>query len=394
MIESRATVKIRPGKGRRLAHGAPWAFVDEIAMDRRTRALPPGSLVRLVEGSDPVGLAAFNPDSKIAARLIDADPEAEVDRAWFATRLRHALALRDRLFDAPCYRLVHAEGDGLPGLVIDRFGAALAIQPNAAWLDLRLDDLIDAACEVTGAETVVVNASSRTRKLEGLDEYTEVVRGGLSGPVEVPMNGAIYLADLTGGQKTGLFFDQRSNHAFAARLAAGGRVLDVFCHVGGFALAALAAGAARALAIDSSASALDLASEGAARSGMAERFETRRGDAFDCLQAMEGESFDLVICDPPAFAPNKGALTAGLRAYERLARLAAHRVAPGGWLVLCSCSHAADPETFARVSAAGIRAARRSAQLVHSGRAGPDHPQHPALPENSYLKSLFFRLHD
>jgi 23S rRNA (cytosine1962-C5)-methyltransferase len=214
------------------------------------------------------------------------------------------------------------------------------------------------------------------------------------GPVAVPMNGASYRADLMGGQKTGLFFDQRENHAFAARLAKGGTVLDVFSHVGGFALAALAGGAVSALAVDASAPALALAGQGAAVSGFADRFTTRQGDAFDVLEALgaEGAQFDLVICDPPAFAPAKPALEAGLRAYERLARLAAPLVAPGGYLVLCSCSHAADLSAFRNASARGIGRGGRRGQLIFTGFAGPDHPVLPQLAESSYLKALAFRL--
>jgi len=390
----RPTVKLRPGKGRRLAEGAPWAFADEIAMDRRTKNLQPGTLVRLVEGNRPLGLAAFNPASTIAARLIDPDPEAEIGAAWFAARIRHAQALRETLYEAPFHRLIHAEGDGLPGIVADRFGDTLVLQPNAAWAERLLEPLAQALLEVTGAPNLVVNATSRARRLEGLEEYLEVTHGAVEAPIPVPMNGATYLADVTAGQKTGLYFDQRPNHAFAARLAKGARVLDVFTHVGGFALAALAAGATRALAVDSSAPALALAEQGADLTGVAERFETRRSDAFDALKALaeEGAEFDIVICDPPSFAPNKGALANGLRAYQRLARLAAARVVPGGWLVLCSCSHAADPESFHRANTRGLAAAGRQAALVHSGRAGPDHPSHVALPETSYLKALFYRL--
>jgi 23S rRNA (cytosine1962-C5)-methyltransferase len=203
------------------------------------------------------------------------------------------------------------------------------------------------------------------------------------------------MADLAGGQKTGLFFDQRPNHAFAARLAGpGARVLDVFSHVGGFALASLAAGAGSALAVDGSAPALELARNGAAAANLSDRFETRQGDAFDVLEALgaEGATFDVVICDPPAFAPSKQALEAGLRAYERIARLAAPLVAEGGYLGLCSCSHAADLSRFRTACARGIGRAGRSPQLIHTGFAGPDHPLLPQLAESGYLKALFFRL--
>lgn len=388
----RPVVKLRPGKGKRLAHGAPWAFADEIAMDRRTRKLDPGALVRLVDGDHTLGLAAFNGESRIAARLIDPDPDAEIGREWFAGKLGRAMSLRDRLYDAPYWRLVHAEGDGLPGVVIDRFGDAAVIQPNAAWADRRLDDLTAALADVTGVTRIVVNATSRVRKLEGLDERLEVVLGSIEGPVEVPMNGARYLADLTGGQKTGLYYDQRPNHAFARRLADGASVLDVFCHVGGFGLAALAGGAGRVLAVDSSAPALDLAAEGASCMGAADRYRTEKADAFGALEALAGERFDIVVCDPPAFAPSRQALEAGLRAYERLARLAAPLVAPGGMLVLCSCSHAAGVDAFHRACVTGIGKAGRSGALIRSGRAGPDHPVHIGLPETGYLKAQFFRL--
>jgi 23S rRNA (cytosine1962-C5)-methyltransferase len=170
--------------------------------------------------------------------------------------------------------------------------------------------------------------------------------------------------------------------------------LDVFSHVGGFALASLAGGAASALSVDGSAAALELAEAGAEASGFGDRFETRKGDAFDVLTALaeEGAEFDVVICDPPAFAPSKPALEKGLRAYERVARLAAPLVAEGGYLGLCSCSHAADVAKFRGACVRGIGRAGRQGQLIHTGYAGPDHPLMPQLAESGYLKSLFFRL--
>jgi len=390
-------VRLKPKVDPRpIRHGFPWVYADMLVTDRRTRALAPGAMAVLEDAErQPLALVTVNPASKIMARVMDADPAARVSRGWLEARLARALDLRDRLHDTPHYRLVHAEGDGLPGLVIDRFGDTAVIQPNAAWAEAWLGDLTDALIAVTGVRNVLKNASGRSRVLEGLDDANAVLAGGApAGPVEVPMNGATYMADLTGGQKTGLFYDQRPNHAFAARLALGARVLDMFAHVGGFALAALAAGAEHALAVDGSRPALDLAEAGARASGLAARFETRQGDAFDTLAALgeEGARFDLVICDPPAFAPSKSALDAGLRAYERVARLAAPLVAEGGYLVLCSCSHAADLARFRQACVRGIGRAGRAGALIHTGFAGPDHPQHPHLAETSYLKALVFRL--
>ena len=390
-------IRLRPKTdARAIRHGAPWAYDNEIVTDRRTRALAPGSIA-LLEDADraPLAVVAVNPLSRIMARVLDRDTGARIDAAWLEARLARALEMRARLFDAPFYRLVHAEADGLPGVVIDRFGDTAVIQPNTAWAETLLPDLATALVRVTGVANVLKNASGRARALEGLDEGSAVLHGAApSAPVPVPMNGAIYMADLTGGQKTGLFYDQRPNHAFAARLGQGARVLDVFAHVGGFALAALAGGAAQALAVDGSDPALALAREGAMRMGVADRLETRRGDAFDTLEALAGEGarFDLVICDPPAFAPSKKALEAGLRAYERVAKLAAPLVAPGGYLGLCSCSHAADLSAFRRASVRGIGRVGREGQLIHTGFAGPDHPLHPHLAESGYLKALFFRL--
>lgn len=393
---SRPVVRLRPkAEARAIRHGFPWVYGDELVMDRRTSGLAAGALAVLEdEEHRPLGLVTVNPASKIVARMLDRDPEAVLDAGWFEARLCRALALRERLYPAPFYRLVHAEADALPGVVIDRFGDVAVIQPNAAWAEAHLDLLADALQAVTGVQAIVKNGTGRSRTLEGLAEETSVLRGTLAGPVPVPMNGAIYMADLTGGQKTGLFLDQRDNHAFAARLAGGGTVLDVFSHVGGFGLAALAAGAGSALAVDGSEPALALARAGAAAMGMAERLSTRHGDAFAALEALAGEAarFDLVVCDPPAFAPHKGALEAGLRAYERIARLAAPLVAPGGYLVLCSCSHAADLTQFRNASARGIGRGGRRAQLIHTGFAGPDHPMLPQLAESGYLKALAFRL--
>jgi 23S rRNA (cytosine1962-C5)-methyltransferase len=390
------TVRLRPkAEARAIRHGFPWVYADELVTDRRTAALAPGTLAVLEDAERrPLGLVTVNPASKIIARMLDADPGAVIDQGWLAARLTLALALRERLHDAPFYRLVHAEADGLPGVVIDRFGDVAVIQPNAAWAETHLEALTQALVAVTGVTTVVKNGGGRARGLEGLDDRGGILRGQVTGPVPVPMNGATYLADVTGGQKTGLFFDQRPNHAFAARLAGGARVLDVFSHVGGFALAALAAGAESALAVDGSATALELARRGAVASGLEDRLATRQGDAFAVMEglAAEGARFDLVICDPPAFAPAKPALEAGLRAYERVARLAAPLVAPGGYLVLCSCSHAADLTAFRNASARGIGRGGRRGQIIHCGAAGPDHPVLPQLAESGYLKALFFRL--
>ncbi|MEM8592852.1 MAG: class I SAM-dependent rRNA methyltransferase [Pseudomonadota bacterium] len=388
-------VRLKPKMDpRRIRFGHPWVYANELVMDRRTKALEPGTVALLEDaGREPLGVIGFNAQSKIAGRVLSLDPETRIGGSWLAAKLDAALALREAIYDEPFYRLVHAEGDGLPGVVIDRFSETAVLQANAAWAD-QLKAQFAEALTARGMPNVILNRAGRARVLEGLPELREVIAGAApSGPIPVPMNGAIYRADLMGGQKTGLFYDQRPNHAFLQSLLTGApRVLDVFSHVGGFGLAAMAKGAGEVIAIDGSAAALELARQGADDMGAAARFHTRQGDAFAQLEEAKGETFDVVICDPPAFAPSKSALDAGLRAYERVARLAAPLVASGGILCLCSCSHAADLAKFRAASLRGVGRAGRVGQLLHTGQAGPDHPQHTALAETGYLKSLFLRL--
>ncbi len=390
-------LRLKPkANARAIRHGAPWVYDNELVLDRRSKSLVPGTIAVLEDAERrPMGLVAANPLSRITARMIERDVSVAIDQSWFERKITRALELRTRLFDQPYYRLIHAEADGLPGLVVDRFGDALVVQPNAAWLELLLEPMSAALQQVTGVSTILKNAAGRTRSLEGLDDENTVLLGDApDAPIMVSMNGASYAADLTGGQKTGLFYDQRPNHAFAARLSEGADVLDVFSHVGGFGLAALAGGATSALCVDGSAPALALAEQGAAEAGFSERFATRKGDAFDVLEALgqEGAQFDVVICDPPAFAPGKAKLEVGLRAYERLAKMAAPLVKEGGYLVLCSCSHAADLGKFRFACTRGIGRAERAGSLIHTGFAGPDHPLMPQLAESGYLKALFYRL--
>lgn len=390
-------IRLKPKiRAKGIRYGFPWVYDNELVTDRRTKSLAPGT-VAVLQDSDrqDLALVAVNPSSRIMARVLDKDVSAQIDTDWFASKLSKALALREALYPEPFYRLVHAEADGLPGIVIDRFGDIAVVQPNAAWAEQRLSELTAALVAVTGVGTVLKNASGRARGLEGLDDVSGVLHGNApTAPVEVPMNGALYLADLVQGQKTGLYFDQRDNHKFAARLGQGGDVLDVFSHVGGFALATLAGGAKSALAVDGSEAALALAEASAKHMGMQDQFAIHRSDAFEALSELAAQErlFDVVICDPPAFAPNKRALETGLRAYEKVARLATPLVREGGYLVLCSCSHAASLDKFRSACLRGIGRAGRTGSIIHTGQAGPDHPLHPQLAESGYLKALFFRL--
>lgn len=398
-IQDAPLIRLLPGRDRRVKAGHPWAFSNEIAMTPAVKALPPGAPVRL-EGDDGVrhGVWHFNPHSLIAARRLSRDPAATIDAAWLRERLSGALALRGRLYGgAPFYRLVHAEADGLPGLVVDRYGDALAVQANTAGMELLTPALLEALGGLLAPRLVVARNDAAVRELEGLRQEVRPLLGDVeAAPARVEESGLGFAVDLLGGQKTGWFFDQRENRDRVARLASGATVLDAFCHTGGFGLRCAAAGASRVVLLDRSAHALDLAARAAAENGVAERIETRRAEALEELERMgaaaNGERFDVVVADPPAFAKARRDQPAALRGYAKLARLAATLVAPGGFLFLASCSHHVVPGEFADAAAWGVGRARREGRILFQGGAGPDHPVHPLLPESAYLKAILFQL--
>jgi 23S rRNA (cytosine1962-C5)-methyltransferase len=394
MTMDRPLIRLLPGADRRIKAGHPWAYSNEIAMTPACRAIPPGSVVRL-EGDDGVrhGAWHFNPHSLIAARRLDADPAAACDAAWFAARLAACLGLRARLFDAPFYRLAHAEADGLPGLVVDRYGDALAVQANTAGMDRALPDIVAALRGLLAPRVIVARNDSAVRKLEGLEEGVALLDGA-DGMAEVEEGGLRFPVDLLGGQKTGWFFDQRPNRAMVARLAKGGTLLDAFCHLGGFGLSAAQAGAAAVTLLDRSEPALELAMQAAARAGFAERVTPLKAEALEQMERMiaSGRRFDIVVADPPAFARTRKDIPAALKGYAKLARLSASLVAPGGLLFIASCSHHVGVADFADAIAWGVHRARRLGKILASVGAGPDHPVHPMLPESAYLKGQLLAL--
>ncbi len=391
----RPVVTLTAGGHRRADHGYPWIYSNEIRIDAAAKALSPGTLVTLRRADErPLGVATFNPHTLIAARLFDRDAGREIGRRFFTRRLERALRIRERLYDRPYYRLAHAEADGLPGLIVDRYGEVLVVQANTAGIDRLLPAVFEAVRGLMAPAAIVLRNDSPARALEGLPLATSVALGAIDGPVAVEEGGTVFLADVVAGQKTGWFFDQRDSRAFIASIASGLRVLDLYCYGGGFAIRAACNGARSALGIDRSEAALALAAEAAARNGVAGMCEFRRGDAFAEAAALAagGERFDLVIADPPPFARSKREAPAALRGYRKLARLAAQLTGAGGFLFLASCSYNVAAADFAEAVRRGMQDAGRSARILRSAGAGPDHPIHPALPETAYLKSLTLAL--
>ncbi len=388
-------LRLLPGRDGRVKGGFPWIYSNEVVMDATAKAVEPGAVVRVItDHGRQLGLATFNRHALIAGRLLTRDVRAQIDEDFLAAKLQRALDLRARLFPRPFYRLIHAEADGLPGLIVDRYGDCLSVQCNTAGMDRLTPELLAAFERVLGAKAVVLRNDAGSRQLEGLASEVRVAVGQVNGLVELEENGTRFAADLLGGQKTGWFFDQRDNRAFAARLAAERDVLDVYCHTGGFAVQAATAGARHVLAIDRSRPALALAEESARRNGCDDRIECRRADAFAELEQMAktGRSFGLVIVDPPAFVKTKKDLASGARGYRKMVRLAASVVEPGGILLAASCSHHVDVPAFAEQVRRGLMDAKRGGRVLMTSGAGPDHPVHPFLPETAYLKAMTLQL--
>jgi 23S rRNA (cytosine1962-C5)-methyltransferase len=394
-------LRLKRNEDRRLHAGHLWIFSNEVDTQQTPLTkFKAGELVRVLAHNDrALGLAYVNPQSLISARMLGTWKIP--DAAWLAARIRTALSLRERLYAAPYYRLVYGESDGLPGLVVDRYGSACVVQIGTAGMEKLKPQIQRALEQVLRCEALLFKNDGSTRDMEGLPSYVEAAKGRFDELSLIVEDGLEFQAPLAEGQKTGWFFDQAANRrALTKYVRKDARVLDVFSYVGAWGVRAAHSGAREVLCVDSSAAALELAQSNAERNRVngptGGKLTTVKGDAFDVLEdlAKKRARFDLVVIDPPAFAKRKKDVPKALAAYKRLNQLAMQLIADDGILVSCSCSYHVSAEELQDAIAKAARSADRHLQILEVGGQAPDHPVHPAIPETRYLKTYFCRVND
>ena len=394
MTESLPVLVLNPNAERRLRAGHVWIYSNEVDTKKSPlKNFENGQqiLVHAANGK-PLGIAYINPHTLICARLISRDHP--LDKSLLVHRINIALALRERIFGEPYYRLVYGDSDLLPGLVVDRFGDYLVVQINTAGMERVRDEIITALCQVLKPRGILLKNDSRVRQSEGLNEYVEVAYGEVPEYVELVENGCRFLAPVHTGQKTGWFYDHRIARARLAPYVKGRRTLDVFSYIGGWGMQAAINGANEVTFIDSSAAALDMVMRNAELNNVAAITKTIEGSAFDVLKDLHerGEKFDTIILDPPAFIPRRKDIKAGGEAYRRVNELAMRLLNRDGFLISGSCSLHLSRNELVDILRAASRHLDRQLQVLEQHGQGADHPVHPAIPETEYLKSVFCRV--
>jgi len=387
---------LKRGEEARLKQGHAWVFSNEVdTVKSPLGEFEPGQCVAIADaGGRLIGFGYINPHALICARLIVRGGEHVIDRSLFGHRLNVALSLRQMQYAEPYYRLVFGESDGLPGLVLDRFGDVLVGQIGTLGMERLKDELEAAIIKVLKPKALVWKNQGNVRALEQLPEYVDVAFGELPDTVIACEHGIDYAIDVIHGQKTGFFYDQRDNRGTLTRLVDGKRVLDLFSYVGAWGISAAKFGASEVISVDASASAIERVRTNAERNGLADRVKAVEADVFDHLKQLrqERERFDVVIVDPPAFIKRKKDFAEGRLAYRRVNEMAMQVLARDGLLVTCSCSHHLPwPELLNQVNQ-GARHLDRQALLLKRLQQSADHPIVPAIPETEYLKGALLRI--
>lgn len=389
-----ARVILRPGRDARLLAGHLWIYTSDIA--RVAGDAEPGDAVEVADTRGRVlGSGYYNPASTIAIRLLTRTRGEIPGPDLIRRRIEDALAYRRRVTDeAPAMRLVSSEGDGLPGLVVDRYGDWLVVQIGTLGMDKRRDVIVTALVELLSPKGIYERSDLSVRVHEGLEPKTGILHGDVPETTDVTLDGLRLEVPLRSGQKTGLFLDQRQNRLALRPFAKGRRTLDLFCNTGGFALHALASGASEATGVDLAAEAIATASRNAERNGFASRARFLEANAFDVLKDLDRrrERFDLIILDPPAFTKNRQSVPAARRGYKEINLRALRLASPDAIVVTSSCSYHLGPEEFLEVLREAAADAGREATLLSLAGQGPDHPVHLGVPETRYLKCAFLAL--
>lgn len=390
------TLRLKNKADRRLKSGHLWIYSNEVDVQATPlKNFESGEPV-VVENTagKPLGTAYVNPNTLICARLVSRDQDYFLNKALLVHRINVALSLREQLFDQPFYRLVYGDSDGLPGLVVDRFGDILVAQISTAGMERVRGEIVDALNQVLQPKGILFRNDGNARKLEDLPEYTEVVSGVVPEVVNLEENGVSFQAPVMAGQKTGWFYDHRMNRQRLKPYVKGKRVLDVFSYIGGWGIQAAAFGAEKVTCLDASAFALEQVHANAELNEVQGRVDTLEGDAFAALKALrdDREKFDVVVVDPPAFIKKRKDIKAGEQAYRRINELAMRLLEKDGYLVAASCSMHLQKDNMVDLLRGGSRHIDRNLQIIEQGHQGPDHPVHPAIPETEYIKAIFARV--
>ncbi|MFM8341030.1 MAG: class I SAM-dependent rRNA methyltransferase [Methylomonas sp.] len=384
---------LKKNEDKRLRQGHLWVFSNEVDTKRSPlEQFAAGDLCLVKDsGGNPLGVAYVNPNVLISARILTRKPNTKIGESFFRNRLTQALQLRERLFDKPFYRLVFAESDGLPGLVIDRFNGVISVQITTAGMEQHKDVLVKVLVELLAPEAVLLKNDNSQRQVENLSLLPEVAYGVLPERLLIEENGAQFIINVAEGQKTGWFYDHRISRGQFAQWSKDLKVLDLFSYAGGWGITAALAGANDVTCVDSSESALRLASESAVLNGVNDKINFVRSDVFDFLKQAREQNlhYDAIVLDPPALIKRKKDFKAGYEAYRRLNQLVLQVLSNNGILVSASCSHHLSRDNLHEILRSSARHIDRNLVMFASGGQAPDHPIHPALPETDYLKTFF-----
>lgn len=391
-MKNYSTLYLKSREDRRLRAGHLWVYSNEIdSVTSPLKNFQAGELVQVKNDRNKMlGIGYINPATLLSVRLLTRHSREDIDETFFVTRIQKALQLRQMIFPEPYYRLIYAESDSLPGLIVDRYGDILVVQITTAGMEKLLDFIIAALKKNLNPRGILLRNDSAIRQLEGLENYVKVIYGDVPEMIELVENGVKFHAPLQGGQKTGWFYDHRDNRARLKRYVKNKRVLDVFSYIGGWGIQAAVFGAKTVTCIDSSAVAIKQSEQNAVLNQVDSIVNTITEDAFQALKQLidNKEKFDVIILDPPAFIKKRKDQETGEAAYQRLNEMALQCLSDGGILMTASCSLHLPTEKLADIVRRASLNLNRPLQIIERGFQGPDHPVHPAISETAYLKLL------